>query len=157
MTVVYSGGTFDLFHEGHVELLKACKKIAGADGKVVIGLNGDEFIERFKGKRPVQSFRERKLVLESCRYVDLVLDNFGEELSTLTIDSVTSELYRAFDYGKSVDIVAIGTDWAARDYYAQMGFTKEWLDERDINLIYIDRRTGQSTTNLKEQLKNDYS
>lgn len=142
MSKVYTGGTFDLFHEGHLELLEACRRIAGENGEVVVAINTDEFIERFKHNRPIQSFRERKLMLESCRYVDKVIPNIGEENSTVTID----------DEG-GVDIVAIGSDWAGRDYYGQMGFTKEWLDERRMILIYIDRRTGQSTTNIKERLR----
>ncbi|QOI67477.1 nucleotidyltransferase [Streptomyces phage Beuffert] len=145
MPNVYTGGTFDLFHEGHVELLRSCKRIAG-DGLVIVGLNTDEFIERFKNNRPVQSFRERKAVLQSCRYVDLVDENSGEEDSKVTI-SLISEVY-------PIEIVAIGSDWAGRDYYGQMGFTKEWLDDNDLILIYIDRRTGMSTTKIKDRLRN---
>lgn len=137
---------FDLFHEGHVELLEACKRIAGEDGKVVVCVNTDEFIERFKKRAPVQTLRERQRVLRACKYVDYVITNHGEEDSTKNIEEWNVMLPK-------IDIVAIGTDWAGRDYYGQMGFTREWLDEQDIILIYIDRRTGQSTTNLKEQLR----
>ncbi|QAX95771.1 nucleotidyltransferase [Streptomyces phage Tribute] len=144
MPNVYTGGTFDLFHEGHVELLRSCKRLAG-DGKVVVALNTDEFIARFKSNPPVQTFRERKLVLESCRYVDLVIPNIGEEDSKKTI-VLASETHR-------IEVVAIGSDWAGRDYYGQMQFTKEWLDENDLILIYIDRRTGMSTTKIKEKLR----
>lgn len=144
MPDVYTGGTFDLFHEGHVELLRSCKRLAG-DGRVVVALNTDEFIERFKNNRPVQSYRERKTVLESCRYVDFVVPNIGEEDSKKTILAVPE--------GISVEVIAIGSDWAGRDYYGQMGFTKEWLDENDFILVYIDRRTGMSTTKIKDKLK----
>lgn len=150
MANVYTGGTFDLFHEGHLELLEACRRMAG-DGKVIVGLNTDGFIERFKHRKPVQSYRERAKMLEACRYVDYVIDNFGEENSTETIDGVRD----IWAEEHHVDIVAIGSDWAGRDYYGQMGFTKEWLDERNIVLVYVDRRTGQSTTKLKQTLK-DY-
>lgn len=138
--------------------------MAGPFGKVIVALNTDEFIARFKHRPPVQSFAERKKMLESCRYVDIVIENFGEEDSTLTIDSVKDlhpEVFSTFtniDHTPTigpVDIVAIGSDWAGRDYYGQMGFTKEWLDERNIILVYVDRRTGQSTTNLKQKIK-DY-
>jgi hypothetical protein len=47
------------------------------------------------------------------------------------------------------DIIAIGTDWARKDYYLQMGFTQDWLDERDISLIYIPYTHSISTTKLK--------
>ncbi|AXH49221.1 bifunctional heptose 7-phosphate kinase/heptose 1-phosphate adenyltransferase [Streptomyces phage Blueeyedbeauty] len=145
MPNVYTGGTFDLFHEGHVELLRSCKRLAG-DGKVVVALNSDEFIARFKNNPPVQTFRERKTVLESCRYVDLVIENIGEEDSKKTI----------FEACKihMIEVIAIGSDWAGRDYYGQMGFTKEWLDRNDLILVYIDRRTGMSTTKIKDKLKN---
>jgi len=146
MPNVYTGGTFDLFHEGHVELLEACKRIAG-EGMVIVCVNTDEFIERFKHRRPVQSLRERQRVLRACKYVDAVITNYGEEDSKKNIEEWNT------DGSHKIDIVAIGSDWAGRDYYGQMGFTKEWLDDNNIILIYIDRRTGQSTTNIKEQLK----
>ncbi|WMI33475.1 nucleotidyltransferase [Streptomyces phage Kenrey] len=146
--VVYTGGTFDLFHEGHVELLRSCKRIAGADGIVVVALNTDEFIARFKINPPVQSYREREVVLTSCRYVDMVVPNVGEENSKITIEKFM------LDNQRPVDIVAIGSDWAGRDYYGQMGFTKAWLDSLDITLVYVDRRTGMSTTKIKDKLRN---
>jgi glycerol-3-phosphate cytidylyltransferase len=145
MLNIYTGGTFDLFHKGHIELLAACKRLAGDDGEVIVALNTDEFITRFKGKGPFQSFEDRRAALEACRYVDLVVPNWGEEDSKDTIDRL----------GVKVDVVAIGTDWAGRDYYAQMGFTAEWLDQMGIILLYIDRRTGESTTSIKERLQ-DY-
>lgn len=146
--IVYTGGTFDLFHEGHVELLRACKKMAGDDGNVVVSLNTDEFIKRFKINPPVQTYREREVVLTSCRYVDTVVPNVGEENSKITIEKYM------IDNRESINIVAIGSDWAGRDYYGQMGFTKAWLDSLDIMLVYVDRRTGMSTTKIKDKLKN---
>ena len=146
--VVYTGGTFDLFHEGHVELLRSCKRIAGPDGIVVVALNTDEFIARFKINPPVQSYREREVVLTSCRYVDMVVPNVGEENSKITIEKFM------LDNQRPVDFVAIGSDWAGRDYYGQMGFTKAWLDSLDITLVYVDRRTGMSTTKIKDKLRN---
>jgi cytidyltransferase-like protein len=68
--IVYTGGTFDLFHSGHVNLLKRCREVAGPDGKVVASLNTDDFIWQFKNKRPVCSESERAEVLLACRYVD---------------------------------------------------------------------------------------
>ena len=48
MPIVYTGGTFDLFHSGHVNLLKKCKEVAGINGKVIVSLNTDEFIKKAK-------------------------------------------------------------------------------------------------------------
>lgn len=147
MANIYTGGTFDLFHEGHLELLEACRRLAGS-GIVVVAVNTDEFIYRFKNNYPIQSLRERTKLLESCKYVDYVIPNIGEELSTITISNWNDRFP-----DRKIDVVAIGSDWAGRDYYGQMGFSKEWLDERNIILAYIDRRTGQSTSNLKNILR----
>ncbi|HEX9266475.1 MAG TPA: adenylyltransferase/cytidyltransferase family protein, partial [Candidatus Limnocylindria bacterium] len=68
------GGTFDLFHLGHVNLLRNAKKHADI---VVVALNTDEFNEQYKGKRPVMTLAERRAVLEACRYVDVVDVNTG--------------------------------------------------------------------------------
>jgi hypothetical protein len=47
------------------------------------------------------------------------------------------------------DYIIIGSDWARRDYYAQMGFDQDWLDERNIGLIYVPYTAGISSTDLK--------
>ena len=52
----------------------------------------------------------------------------------------------------SPNIVAIGTDWAKKDYYKQMQFTQDWLDEKDISLIYIPYTKGISSTEIKTRL-----
>ena len=137
---IYTGGTFDLFHSGHVNFLSKCAEL----GEVVVALNTDEFIAGYKGKPPVCSFSERLAVLEACVWVDRVIPNYAGADSRPAIESVRP------------DIIAIGTDWARRDYHGQMGFDQDWLDERDISLIYIPYTAGISTTNLKERSANRY-
>ena len=138
--VVYTGGTFDLFHAGHVNFLKRCKEIAGELGSVVVSLNTDEFIKEYKGKPPVVSFSDRMAVLKACKYVDQVIANSGGADSKPTILQV------------SPNIIAIGTDWARKDYYKQMQFTQYWLDEKDMSLIYIPYTKGISSTEIKTRL-----
>jgi glycerol-3-phosphate cytidylyltransferase len=134
---IYTGGTFDLFHAGHVEFLRRCAEL----GSVTVSLNEDEFIEKYKGKRPVISYQEREAVLLGCRWVDRVVPNVGGVDSRVSIGLV------------SPDLVVIGSDWARRDYYAQMGFDQDWLDERGIGLCYIPYTQGISSTAIKERLR----
>lgn len=138
--VVYTGGTFDLYHAGHAAFLGQCKRIAGQNGHVIVSLNTDEFIELYKGKPPVMSFAERKAVLESCRWVDEVVANVGAHDSTIAIELAQP------------DIIVVGSDWAKRDYYAQMCFNQDWLDERGIGLCYVPYTQGISSTNIKARL-----
>lgn len=134
----YTGGTFDCFHNGHVNFLRQCKAIAD---KVVVSLNTDEFIKSYKGAGPIYSYEERKKVLEGCRYVDRVVPNIGGADSKPAILQVKP------------DFVIIGSDWAGKDYYKQMQFTQEWLDEQGIVLIYVPYTVNISTTDIKRRLR----
>ena len=134
---LYTGGTFDLLHYGHMNFLKQCSKISD---RVIVSLNTDEFIFKYKNKYPIMTYNERKRSLEGIRYVDEVIPNIGGEDSKPAILSVHP------------NIVAIGDDWAKKDYFAQMNFTQDWLDKLNISLIYIPYTTGISSTNIKERL-----
>lgn len=137
--ILYTGGTFDVFHYGHMNFLRQCSKIAD---KVVVSLNTDDFIIQYKGKAPIMNYEERKRSLEFCKFVDEVIPNVGGADSKPAILQIKPQ------------IVAIGDDWAKRDYYAQMQFTQEWLDENDIVLIYLAYTRGISTTEIKNRIMN---
>ncbi len=86
------------------------------------------------------TYAERTRVLLSCRYVSRVIPNYGGADSTPAIETIAP------------DLIVVGSDWARRDYYAQMGFTQDWLDERGIGLVYIPYTDGISSTAIKARL-----
>ena len=141
MNIVYTGGTFDLFHSGHVNLLKRCKEVAGNDGKVVVALNTDDFIFQFKNKKPICSEQERLDVLLACKYVDEVVMNVGGQDSRISIEMV------------GPNYIVVGSDWAKKDYYAQMSFSQEWLDERGIGLVYVPYTQTISSTKIRGRMQ----
>ncbi len=134
---VYTGGTFDLIHSGHVNFLRACAEI----GSVTIALNTDEFIAEYKGKPPIMNYYERWNVLTELKCVARVVLNIAGTDSKLAIEEVMP------------NVIAIGSDWARKDYYKQMGFTQDWLDDLDISLLYIPYTPGISTTELKRRIQ----
>lgn len=140
--VLYTGGTFDIFHYGHTNFLKQCAMICD---EVVVALNTDEFIKRFKGKPPVMNYSEREISLLNCPYVSRVVPNFSGADSKPTILSVNP------------DMIAIGDDWAHKDYYAQMNFTQNWLEENKIVLIYIPYTNKISTSEIKRRVMESYA
>jgi cytidyltransferase-like protein len=140
MNIVYTGGTFDLFHSGHVNLLKRCKEIAGPEGIVVASLNTDDFIWQFKNKKPICSEDERAEVLLSCRYVDRVVMNVGGADSRISIDQVQP------------NYIVVGSDWAEKDYHSQMGFDQKWLDERGIGLVYVPYTKTISSSAIRSRM-----
>lgn len=138
---IYTGGSFDLYHWAHAEFLKRCRSLAGEDGQVIVSLNTDEFIKDYKKKGLVMTYEERRRALLSCRFVDDVVPNIGGSDSRLAIELVKP------------DLIVIGSDWARKDYYAQMGFDQDWLDERGIGLVYIPYTQGISSTDIKSRLR----
>jgi len=137
VAVVYTGGTFDLYHKGHVDLLRKCYEL----GEVVVALNTDEFVREYKGLSPVNTYEEREAVLLGCRYVDSVIPNeFGQD-SKPTILKVKP------------DYIVVGSDWLKKDYLAQMSLTVEWLEEQAITLVYVPRVLKLSSTQIKERMK----
>ncbi len=135
---VYTGGTFDLFHAGHLSFLEKCSLF----GEVWVALNTDEFIAAYKGNPPVMTLEERMAVLLGCRYVQGVIVNSGGRDSKPCILEVKP------------DLIAIGSDWARRDYYQQMSFDQDFLDEHNISLVYIPYTVGISSTDIKLRMKN---
>ena len=138
--ILYTGGTFDLFHYGHINFLRQCSKLSD---KVIVSLNTDEFIEQYKGRPPIMNYEEREKSLLSCKYVDEVIPNLSGADSKPTISSVNP------------NIIAIGDDWAGGNYYKQMDFTQEWLDDNDILLVYLAYTQGISTTEIKNRIKHE--
>ena len=135
--LVYTGGTFDCFHSGHVNFLSQCKDY----GKVIVSLNTDEFIEEFKGRPPIMSYHDRAVVLRSCKYVDGVVPNEGGADSSIAI------------MGVAPDIIAIGTDWHGKDYLGQLGIDKKFLRDNSIHLVYIPYTEEISTTQIRKRLE----
>jgi len=139
---VYVGGTFDLFHTGHVNLLRGAHRLAGEDPEVVVALNTDEFVEAYKGRRPVISYSDRAEVLRACRYVDIVIPNVGGADSKPTLMSVRP------------DLLVVGSDWRDKDYHAQIGASPKWLANRGINLVFLPYTPFISSTSIRTSLDN---
>ena len=133
-------GTFDILHFGHIAFLRACTQLAGGE-QVTVGLNTDTFVWEYKGLLPVMTYDERAHALEQLRYTTIPNPGPGQALI---------EVHRA---GAPL-IVAVGSDWARRDYHAQIGVTQDWLDERRITVAYIpyvlDRR--MSTSEIRRRI-----
>jgi len=135
--IVYTGGSFDMPHHGHFRLLERASQF----GDVVVSLNLNDFSLNYKKKPLVMSYEERREILMACKWVHDVVPNIGNADSKVAIDLVKP------------DYIVIGSDWATKDYYAQMGFTQEWLDERGIGLVYIPYTKGISSTDLRNRVK----
>ncbi len=117
-------GTFDVLHFGHINLLKRAR---GLGDYLIVALSTDEF-NKIKNKKSYYTYEQRKLLLESCRYVDLVIPENNWEQK---IDDI--QKYQA-------DIFVMGDDWKGK-----FDFLKSYCE-----VIYLPRTPNISTTQIKE-------
>lgn len=130
MKRILTYGTFDLLHWGHIRLLKRAKALGDY---LVVGLSTDEFNESKPGKQPsYHPYEVRKLMLESIRYVDLV------------IPESTWEQKRTDVARHEIDIVVMGSDWRGSPRF-------EYLRSQ-CEVVYLDRTEGTSTSEIRRDL-----
>lgn len=126
MKVVLTYGTFDLFHVGHIRLLK---RLSLLGDKLIVGISSDEF-NKLKGKESFFSYEERAEILESCKYVSKVFPEHNWEQKRDDINK-----YHA-------NIFAMGDDWE--------GKFDDLADSCDV--VYLPRTKDVSTTHIKSAL-----
>lgn len=126
MKKVITYGTYDMLHYGHINLLKRAKALGDY---LIVALSTDEF-NAGKGKKSYFTYEERKKLLESIRYVDLVIPEN-------TWDQKISDV-KEF----KVDTFVMGDDWEGK-----FDFLKDYCE-----VVYLPRTPEISTTQIKKDL-----
>lgn len=139
---VLTVGTFDLIHRGHIDLFMFCKKLAGEDGQVIVAVNTDEFVEQYKGKKPIINTTHRVDMVRSVRWVDRVVVNKGNEDCTEVIDQIQPQY------------LVVGSDWLDKNYLKQTNLTRKYLEDMMISLVYTPR-FYDSSSSIKEKIINE--
>ncbi len=125
---VITYGTFDLFHIGHLRLLKRAKELGD---HLIVGVSTDRF-NAIKGKRSIIPFEHRAEIVKAIRYVDEVIEENSWEQK---VDDIKNY---------EVDILVMGEDWKGK-----FDHLKEYCD-----VVYLPRTHGVSSTELKTSLRN---
>ena len=103
MKTVWTNGTFDVLHMGHIKLFREARKLAGPTGLVVVGTDSDQRIRILKGPtRPINDLFDRVDFLRSIKYIDEVVA-FSSE------DALIANIKRY-----SPDIILIGDDYIGK-------------------------------------------
>ncbi|EJX16980.1 teichoic acid biosynthesis protein [Staphylococcus sp. OJ82] len=129
MKRVITYGTYDLLHYGHIELLRRAREMGDY---LVVALSTDEF-NSVKNKKSYYNYEQRKMMLESIRYVDLVIPEGGWGQKEIDVDRF------------EIDTFVMGHDWEG-----EFDFLKEKCE-----VIYLNRTEGISTTKIKKELYGD--
>ena len=133
MVIGYTTGVFDLFHIGHLNMLKNAK---GMCDKLIVGVTVDELVS-YKGKQAVIPFEERIEIVRACRYVDAAVPQYD-------MDKVSA----CKKLGASV--LFVGDDWYNTEKWNE--FEKKCAAE-DIKIIYFPYTRSVSTTNLIHRIQ----
>ncbi len=128
MKRILTYGTFDLLHYGHINLLRRAKALGDY---LVVACSTDEF-NLGKGKRCYFSYEERKQLLESIRYVDLVIPEESWEQKANDVREY------------HIDTVVMGSDWEGSERF-------EYLKDL-CEVVYLPRTPEISTTQIKSDL-----
>ena len=134
--VVYVIGVFDLFHRGHLELLKRAKQLGD---KLVVAVNGDDMVESYK-RRPYFEEQDRLELIKALKCVDEVF--------------IIKE-YDNKEYIKKhrVNMIVHGDDWPEDSYMEQIRVTPKFLEENNCELVLLPYTKGISTSDLIKEIK----
>ena len=128
--VVYTSGTFDMFHSNHLKMIKYAR---GLGDTLIVGVSTDELVSSYK-RPPVIHFEERLAILEALRYPDVVIPQ-----RTLDHTEIVKKL--------NIDVFVVGDDWTGKyDYLKDLG----------VDVFYFPYGDGVSSTKIKEEVLRNY-
>ncbi len=133
MKVVYTSGTFDLFHIGHLNIIRRSRALGDY---LIVGVSTDELVASYKMRSPIVPYDDRAEIIRSLRFVHAV-----------------EKQERLFDYelmlSMGVNVMTIGSDWKERRH--------ENLDHiianTNIEVVFLPYTYRVSSTQIKEQIK----
>ena len=130
----YTQATFDMFHIGHLNLIKNAKRHCDY---LVVGVNSDDLVESYKNKRPIIPLDERVEIMRAIKYVD-------EVIVTNTLDK--KEIWEKVRFNE----IYIGDDWKGNERWEKTGKEMEQLGAK---LVFLPYTKDTSSTMLREKLK----
>lgn len=121
---MYTSGCFDIFHQGHLNILKKTKALCDY---LIVGVSTDEVIIQSKGRPPLIPFEERISILEANRFVDEVIPQISKDKQAV-VDQY------------NIDAISVGSDWKGK--YPPV----------TCDMVYFDYTPNVSSTVLKQKL-----
>ena len=135
MIIGYTTGVYDMFHIGHLNILRRAKEQCDY---LIVGVSTDELVQHDKHKTPIIPLAERMKIVEAIRYVDKVVPQ-----------SIKNKMdaWEKYDFNK----MFVGSDWKGTDAWNH--FEKQFAP-LGVEIVYLDHTDGISSTILREKLFN---
>jgi choline-phosphate cytidylyltransferase/glycerol-3-phosphate cytidylyltransferase len=133
MIIGYTSGVFDLFHIGHLNLLKNAK---GMCDRLIVGVTTDN-LSLYKGKKPLIPFEDRIEIVRSVKYVDSVIPQ-----DTMNKTEMCLKL--------KANLLFVGDDWYNTDKWTEF---EQQLEKIGVRVIYFPYTKGISSTQISRALE----
>ena len=136
-TIGYTTGVFDMFHIGHLHLLKKARNHCDY---LIVGVSSDELVENYKNKKPIIPFEHRLEIVSSLKFVDEVL-----------VQSHRDKFQQFLDIG--YDKLFVGDDWKGSEIFIQL---EKKLEPHGAIVEYFSYTKEVSSTSFREILQDIY-
>lgn len=133
MVIGYTTGVYDMFHIGHLNILRRAKEQCDY---LVVGVSTDELVQKDKSKTPIIPFAERCAIVEAIKYVDKVVPQF---------DKNKMAAWEKYHFNK----MFVGSDWKGTDAWNRF---EEEFKPLGVEIVYLDHTDGISSTILREKI-----
>lgn len=130
----YTTGVFDMFHVGHLNIIRKAKEQCDY---LIVGVSTDEVVEDYKHKTPVICFEDRIKIVEAIRYVD-------KAVPQTTMDKTVA--WRELKF----DAIFHGDDWKGTGYYNEC---EEQLKKLGVDVVFLPHTPGISSTDIVKKIK----
>jgi glycerol-3-phosphate cytidylyltransferase len=124
--IVYTSGTFDLFHSNHLKMIKYAR---GLGDVLIVGVSTDELVNSYK-KPPIIPFEERIQIIEALKYPDIVIPQHS-----LDHTEIVKKLH--------IDIFVVGDDWQGK---------YDFLQDLGVKVFYFPYGQGITSSSVKEKI-----
>ena len=132
----YTTGVFDMFHIGHLNILKQAKQHCDI---LIVGVTTDELCQSYKNKLPIIPYEERKAIIEAIKYVDKV------------VPQLNRDKFNAWEEYK-FDIMFVGDDWKGSELFEVV---ERKLNAVGCRVVYLPYTQGTNSTILREKVLNN--
>lgn len=130
MQLGYTTGAFDLFHVGHLNVLRAARSLCD---RLIVGVSTDDLILARKAKQCVIPFADRLAIVQACRYVDA------------TVPQTDLDKYEAWKRIR-YDVLFVGDDWFGESSWQAY---EQQLGAHGVRVVYLPYTRGVSSTSLR--------
>ena len=133
MVIGYTTGVYDMFHVGHLNILRRAKEQCDF---LIVGVSTDELVQKEKNKTPIINFKDRCKIVEAIKYVDAV------------VPQVDKNKFAAWEKHRFHKMF-VGSDWQGTEAWNRF---EEQFKPLGVEIVYLSHTDGISSTLLRERI-----